>query len=478
MTKHIPMDHDTDTIAAIATPQGEGGISLIRISGGQAGEIARRIFKFSKERKSLESHRIYHGRVISPANGEEIDEALLLYFAQGKSYTGEETVEISCHGGPLVARRVLESALLAGARPAGPGEFSRRAYLNGRIDLSQAEAIADLISASSDRELKNALQQLNGALGEAVKRCADKLTELIAEVESRIDFPEEEDISALPVERIKKEIDAILKEIKELSDSYREGKVLREGYRVVIVGKPNVGKSSLLNRLLGADRAIVTDEAGTTRDIIEERIVLGGLPFILTDTAGLRARYTQEKLAKPEEIGIQRTQAQLEAMRAEPSGGLLLVILDSSQALDEEDKVVLKEAESAPHILIFNKSDLPQKLDPSALPHPFREEKAIKISALKGTGLKELIEALKQKRLSSSEKVKSEGYVVTSARHKSALDECANSLENALAVLENQSLELIALELRLAREALNEIVGKALPDDILDIIFSRFCIGK
>jgi tRNA modification GTPase len=310
-----------------------------------------------------------------------------------------------------------------------------------------------------------------------VKRSADKLTELIAEVESRIDFPEEEDISTLPVERIKKEIDAILKEIKELSDSYREGKVLREGYRVVIVGKPNVGKSSLLNRLLGADRAIVTDEPGTTRDIIEERIVLGGLPFILTDTAGLRARY-QEKLAKPEEIGIQRTQAQLEAMRAEPAGGLLLVMLDSSQELTDEDKFVLKEAESAPHILIFNKSDLPQKLDTSALPHPFREEKPIKISALKGTGLKELIEALKQKRLSSSAKVKSEGYVVTSARHKSALDECASSLENALAVLENQPLEIIALELRLAREALNEIVGKALPDDILDIIFSRFCIGK
>lgn len=472
------MNYVTDTIVAIATPQGEGGIALIRISGNQAGEIATRIFKFSAPPKVLESHRIYHGRVVNPDTGEDIDEALLLYFAHGKSYTGEETAEITCHGGPLVARRALESAISAGARPAGPGEFSRRAYLNGRIDLSQAEAVADLISASSDRELKNALQQLNGVMREAVKRSTYKLNALIAEVESRIDFTEEDDISALPVERIRKDIEEILKEVRELSESYREGRVLREGYRVVIVGKPNVGKSSLLNRLLGADRAIVTDEPGTTRDIIEERVVLGGIPFILTDTAGLRVRDVQEKLATPEKIGIQKTQIWLETMRADPSGGLLLVMLDSSQELMEEDILVLQEVESASHILVLNKSDLPQKLDTSALPLPFREEKPIRISALKGTGLKDLIEAVKQERLSASCKVKSEGYVVTNARHKFALDACAESLENTLSMLENHPLEIIALELRLAREALDEISGKAIPDDILDIIFSRFCIGK
>lgn len=481
------MRPDSDTIAAIATPPGEGGIAVVRIAGPDAGKIGMALFRpmIGGTPRSFESHRIYHGRIHDTRTGEALDEVLLLYFAPGKSYTGEETVEISCHGGPFVARRILEAALSSGARPAGPGEFTRRAFLAGRIDLAQAEAVADLIAASSDRELINARRQLDGALSDMVSAEASTLNEALAEVESRIDFPDEEDISALPVGRLRDLLGKVLKNLRNLSETYREGRVLREGYRVVIVGRANVGKSSLLNRLLGADRAIVTPEPGTTRDVIEERVILRGVPFILTDTAGLRNAGADPRVRPsiPEELGIRRAFAEVDARCADPGGGLLLVVLDSSEPLTDDDIRALDAAREAPHIIALNKSDLPRAIDPAKLPEPFRHEKYIAISALKGSGMGDLMDALVARRtggVGADPRVRptSEGYLLTSARHKAAVDRAVESLDNALDILETQSPEIVALELRLAREALNEIAGAAMPDDILDIIFSRFCIGK
>ena len=513
------MHSEADTIAAIATPPGEGGIAVVRISGPVAGEIARKMFRTMKGEAApgFESHRAYHGRIIDPASGQALDDVLLLYFASGRSYTGDETVEVSCHGGPFVARRILEAAFSIGARPAGPGEFTKRAFLAGRIDLAQAEAVADLIAASSDRELINARMQLDGALSGLVSAEALSLSEALAEIESRIDFPDEEDIAALPIGRLRNLLSSALKNLGNLSETYREGRVLREGYRVVIVGRTNVGKSSLLNRLLGADRAIVTAEPGTTRDVIEERVILRGSPFILTDTAGLRNTFmvTQlaaqsdkgfkplvwkpditsvrphrdEPLQSPEELGIRRAFAEVDARLADPGGGLLLVVLDASEPLTEDDFRVLDAASEAPHIVALNKADIPRALNIEQLPEPFRHEKHIAISALKGSGMADLIGALVERRTGglvgadlracpSGVRPTSEGYLLTNARHKAAVDRSIEAIGRALDILETQPPEILALEVRLAREALDEIAGAAMPEDILDIIFSRFCIGK
>jgi len=476
------MENQSDTIAAIATPAGEGGIAVVRVSGPQAGEIARAVWRRinGEACPPLESHRIYHGRVVDPygrrrPHGEIIDEALLLYFARGHSYTGEETIEINCHGGPFIARRVIEAVLTAGARPAGPGEFTRRAFLAGRLDLAQAEAVADLIAASSDRELANARLQLNGELSRRVATVADKLTEALAEIESRIDFPEEEDIGALPAERIGKLFRESNGELLGLAESYREGRVLREGYRLTLVGRPNVGKSSLLNRLLGAERAIVTEEAGTTRDVIEERVVWRGMHFLLVDTAGVRPA----RPGSPEEVATERSRERVDIHAADPTGGVLLVMLDISEPLTQDDLDVLNIANEAPHILIFNKCDLLQKFDRPDLPEYWRNEEPAVISALTGEGIPKLLEAIITRRSGGSSGAKSEGYLLSSARHYAAVKKSLEALDRATAAFdEAQPHEIIALEVRLAREALDEIAGTAGVEDILEMIFSRFCIGK
>jgi len=471
------MNDHSDTIAAIATPPGEGGIAVVRVSGPQAGDVARAVWRGINGEgcPPLESHRVYHGHVVEPQTGEIIDESLLLYFASGRSYTGEETIEINCHGGPFVARRVLEAVLAAGARPAGPGEFTRRAFLAGRLDLVQAEAVVDLIAASSDRELANARLQLEGALSGRLGDVADKLTQALAEIESRIDFTEEEDIGALPADLLKELLGAAMLELAELADGYKEGRVLREGYRLTLVGRPNVGKSSLLNRLLGAARAIVTPEAGTTRDVIEERVVWRGTPFLLVDTAGVRPA----KPGSPEELAAERSRGRARTHATDPAGGVLLVLLDISEPPTRDDLEVLGIAYDAPHVLIFNKCDLPQALKRSELPEYWRNEEPLLVSALTGEGIPALIEAVINRRFDGSRAARSEGYLLSSARHYAAVKRSLEALERATAALdEGRPHEIIALEVRLAREALDEIVGASGVEEVLDIIFSRFCIGK
>jgi len=471
------MDNQSDTIAAIATPAGEGGIAVIRVSGSKAGDIARAVWRRMNrdDCPPLETHRVYHGHVINPETNAVIDECLLIYFEEGRSYTGDEVIEINCHGGPFVARRVLEAVLAAGARPAGPGEFTRRAFLAGRLDLAQAEAVADLIAASSDRELANARMQLEGALSRQVGEVAERLTETLAEIESRIDFPEEEDIGALPTERLKELLGASHQKLTGLAEGFKEGRVLREGYRLTIVGRPNVGKSSLLNRLLGVDRAIVTAEAGTTRDVIEERVVWRGMPFLLVDTAGVR----NARVGSPEYMAAEKSRERARYHAADPSGGVLLVVLDASEPLADEDIEVLDMAREAPHLLIFNKCDLRGRIEPSKLPGPWRKEKAIHVSALTGEGMKSLVDAVARRREEGGLAAKSEGYLLSSARHYAAVKRAIEAVNLATAALnEGRPHEIIALEVRLAREALDGIVGAAGVEDVLDIIFSRFCIGK
>ncbi len=471
------MDSDADTIAAVATPPGEGGVAKVRISGPQAGNIARKIWQKpgGQAPSEFETHRAYYGHVLAPDSGEVIDDVILLYFATGKSYTGDEVVEIDCHGGPFISRRVLEAALAWGARPAGPGEFTRRAFLAGKMDLAQAEAVADLIAASGDRELANARMQLEGALSGKVNKAAGNLTEALAEVESRIDFPDEEDISALPVEKLKGLLNSSKGELDELASGYREGRVLKEGYRLILVGRPNVGKSSLLNCLLGADRAIVTQEPGATRDIIEERVVWKGVPFLLVDTAGIR----YAPLGSPEQLAAELSRGRAESIASDPAGGVLLTMLDVSENLQDEDLEVLELARKAPHLLIFNKCDLEQKFERADLPEPWRDEKALHISALTGEGIPELVERLIEFRSQTGGLSKSEGYLASSARHYASVKRSLEALERALTTVEEgQPHEIIALELRLARAALNEIIGAAGVEDVLDIIFSRFCVGK
>jgi len=471
------MNIDTDTIAAIATPFGEGGVAKVRISGPDAGKIARKIWRRpgGESPPDFETHRVYYGRVADPGSGEVIDDAVLLYFAPGRSYTGEEVVEIDCHGGPFVSRRVLEAALTAGARPAGPGEFTRRAFLAGRMDLAQAEAVADLIAASGDRELANARMQLDGALSVRVGGVAERLTEALAEVESRIDFPDEDDIGALPVEKLKGLLTSSKEELEKLASGYREGRVLKEGYRLVLVGRPNVGKSSLLNRLLGADRAIVTQEPGTTRDVIEERVVWKGAPFLLVDTAGIR----RAAPGSPEQLAAELSRGRAESIASDPAGGVLLTVLDVSESLKDEDVEVLNLARNAPHLLILNKCDLDQKIGPADLPRPWAKENPVRLSALTGKGVPELVERVAAMRSAAGGGLKSEGYLVSSARHYASVRRSLEATERALAAVdEGRPHEIVALELRLAREALDEIVGAAGAEDVLDIIFSRFCVGK
>jgi tRNA modification GTPase len=317
--------------------------------------------------------------------------------------------------------------------------------------------------------------QLEGAFSRQIEEIALRLTESLAEVESRIDFPEEEDIGALPVERLEEFLGESARKLADLAESFHEGRVLREGYRLTIVGRPNVGKSSILNRLLGVDRAIVTPEAGTTRDVIEERVVWRGMPFLLVDTAGVRPA----RPGSPEHLGAEKSRERARYHAADPSGGVLLVILDVSEPITEEDMEVLNIARDAPHLLIFNKCDLVNYLDRAKLPESWRSEEPIYISALTGKGMSALVDAVVHRRAEGSGAARSEGYLLSSVRHYAAVKRALEAVDRTMAAInENRPHEIIALELRLAREALDEITGTFAVEDVLDIIFSRFCIGK
>jgi tRNA modification GTPase len=456
-----------DTIAAISTPLGEGGIGIVRISGKGSVKIAENIFKGEKPVSQLPSHRVNYGEIVNCESGEAVDEVLLTLFLAPKSYTAEDLVEISCHGGQLVLTRVLEQALRCGARLAEPGEFTLRAFINGRIDLSQAEAVAEVIRAKTDLGLKLALRQLKGDLSKRINSYRDKLMDILARLEVEIDFSEEE-VEPLDRDKVIQEIESIEGDLEGLLATYDEGKILREGLNVVIVGKPNVGKSSLLNALLKEDRAIVTPIPGTTRDVISEYANFKGIPVRLVDTAGYRISKDTIELE-----GIKRTKIEMS------EADLLLLVVDTSSEIDQEDLDLKEQVGRSKYVLVFNKIDIAspdlisknqQRLQESAT--------TAKVSALKGDGLDKLKEMI----ASSSrhlQKDRTEGVILSSLRHKDALSRAKESLGLAKKSLERKmSPEFMALDVKAALDAIGEVVGKTVTDDILNKIFSEFCIGK
>lgn len=454
--------YQADTIAAVATPPGEGGVAVVRLSGSDARRIGSEIL--GREDDGWESHRLYYGRVRDPARGSVVDEVMFAFLQQPKSYTGEDTVEIHCHGGPHVVRQVLGLVLAHGARHAEPGEFTKRAFLNGRLDLTQAEAVLDLIRSRTDKAANVALGQMEGGLSQEVQNLREQLVDTLVQVEAAIDFPEEE-IELLQRTELARKVAGVVDRISALVDSYEWGRLIREGARVCIVGRPNVGKSSLMNALLGADRAIVTDTPGTTRDFIEETVNLSGLPVVLWDTAGLR-----EDTEGVERIGIDVTLQRL----AESQGCLL--VLDGSSPLTGEDRKVVERLRESEGLVVINKIDLRQRIDRAEVSELLPRLRQFEVSALTRQGLDELRTALHDCFLDSAAEPE---IVVTNVRHKAALDRARSSLvEVHRAMDDGLPPDIVAVDLQEARDSLEEIIGTVTNDDILDRIFSQFCIGK
>ena len=453
-----------DTVAAIATPLGEGGLAVIRISGPQALIVADRCFRpagqTSPKPSAAGSHTLHFGHIVS--GGRDIDEVLLAVMRAPHTYTCEEVVEITCHGGILPAKMVLDTVLECGARLAEPGEFTRRAFLNGRIDLAQAEAVADVIHSQTELALRAANEQLAGKLSQRINQLRDDMVEALAHIEAHIDFPEE-DIAPDTRDQLTTRLNGAVGFMDELLRTADEGQILRRGIRAAIIGQPNVGKSSLLNQLLGRDRAIVSPIPGTTRDTIEETANIRGLPVVFIDTAGLR-----EARDEIEAEGVRRSRQSL--LQAE----FILHIFDASEPVTDADRDYLAEFRSKKRLLILNKSDLPAQLQ---LPADLQSH-AIRVSCLTGEGIEALKDAIKE--LVWSGEIKAEMLqVMINSRHQDALNRARAATLRALATFRAEgTLELVALDLRIAVNAVGEIVGKTTTEDLLDMIFSQFCIGK
>lgn len=459
-----------DTIAAISTPLGEGGIGIVRLSGKDSVEITDRIFSSPKNKsiKDSKSHRIIYGYIRDPLTGNEIDEVLVTVMRSPYSYTKEDVVEINCHGGMIPLRKTLELVLKEGARLAEPGEFTKRAFINGRLDLSQAEAVLDLIRAKTDESRKIALEQLQGGLSEKIVALREKLTELCAYVETYIDFPED-DIEIASKQDMLESMKEIGKELQALLKTYDEARFFREGLSTAIIGRPNVGKSSLLNALLKKDRAIVTEIPGTTRDVIEEYLNINGLPLRIMDTAGIR---DVENIVEKE--GVKRSLQSIE------NADLIIAVFDRSDPLKDEDFEVIEKIKDKNAIIVMNKCDLPAAVAEDTISSRITHyaSRILQISATRGDGLEELKESIFDSCLKDW-KEEREGVVVTNIRHRTALENAEASLDRAMsALIEDQPLEILALELRDSLDRLGEIVGAVTTEDILNKIFNDFCIGK
>ncbi len=451
---------EQDTICAVSTPPGEGGIGIIRISGTEAIPIASRIFRPKKDAAGFgSSHTLRYGLVVDPATGETVDEALVSVMLAPATYTREDVVEINCHGGMMPLWRTMGLLVAAGARQADPGEFTKRAFLNGRIDLAQAEAVMDVIRARTVLAQQAANEQLRGGLSLAVSALRNRLVSIVASVEAAIDFPE--DVESPGVATLEGQVLRVLAMVEELLSSASFGRILREGCATAIVGRPNVGKSSLLNALLRQDRAIVTEVPGTTRDVLEEYLNISGVPLRILDTAGIRHSHDIV-----EQEGVRRSLAAIE------SADIVLLVLDGSQPLAPEDSRVLSSVAGKQVITVINKSDLPRKLEAMRLPAA-----QVMVSCRTGAGLAELRTAvtnLVQKGTAAHE----HGWAVNQ-RHRTALEQAKSSLQNALGTIRSGlSPEFVAVDLRAALDSLGLIIGATYTEDILERIFNDFCIGK
>ncbi len=462
------MNHLDDTIVAISTPIGEGGIGIVRLSGQDAIGIANKIFSSPKGKrlKDTKSHTVVYGFIVNPDSRERIDEVLVTVMRAPKTYTKEDVIEINCHGGMLPLHACIQLLLNEGARLAEPGEFTKRAFLNGRIDLSQAEAVIDLIRAKTGQAEKVALKQLEGRLSEKIKKIVDRLTDICAHIEAYIDFPEEE-IEIITKNEIIHSMQALRNELFTLSKGYDEGKFFREGVSAAIVGKPNVGKSSLLNVLLRKDRAIVTEIPGTTRDVIEDYFNINGLPLKIMDTAGIRET---PDLAEIE--GVKRS------LKAIKGADIVIAVFDASRPVDEADRELIERIKDKKAIAVINKSDIENPVF-SLRSLAFSLQPVVKVSALTSDGIDAFKSAIYNACISSDSSHDIESVLITNARHKQSIDNASESLKKAEETLnEKEPLEVAALFLRESLDSLGEITGAVTTEDILNKIFSEFCIGK
>ena len=467
------------TIAAVATPIGAGGIGIIKISGQNALQIALQIFqrshssisnpddKNSADISSFRSHHLYHGYIVDPENEQLVDEVLLVVMLAPHSYTREDVVEIQAHSGPVVLRSILDLVLGYGAVIAGPGEFTKRAYINGRIDLTQAEAVIDIINARTNKSLEIAASLIKGEMQLCIERISDYLFNFLAEINAAIDFPEDVE-ETINVDRITDVLqNNIINTIKELIEQYDNGHILRDGIKLVIVGKPNVGKSSLMNSLVKKERSIVTALPGTTRDLIEESFSLSGMPIIIADTAGLHD--TDDPV---EAIGINKAKDYIDC------SDLILFIIDGGSILTHEDHEIFKMINTRNSILVINKSDLFSDRHKVNTPDNWRKMPGVEISALYNRGLDELKDLI-IKILYGENGFDPRTVIIPNLRHKLILDRCLVSLCSAVDGLNRESpLELIAIDVNEALDLLGEITGSSANNDVIDKIFNKFCIGK
>lgn len=462
------MGMDFDTIAAISTPPGEGGIGIVRISGDEAIEIADKLYSMGK--KSLadqDTHTIHYGKIVHPKTGDIVDEVMVSVMRAPKTYTREDVVEINSHGGILVVNKVLQVVLNNGARLAEPGEFTKRAFLNGRIDLSQAEAVMDMIRAKTDRAMHVAVDQLDGQMARLIRDLRQKILDTLAQVEVNIDYPEYDDVEEMTSQLLEDKAREVKADIQKLLETAQQGKILREGLATAIIGRPNVGKSSLLNTLLRQDKAIVTDVAGTTRDVIEEYVNVKGVPLKLIDTAGIRE--TDDEVEK---IGVDRSRQAIQ------QADLILLVFNQSEKLTAEDEALIEATKGQNRIILLNKTDLDQQLNVDKLSQLIANDPIVSTSMMTQAGMNELQDKIAELFFSGQTGERDATYV-SNTRHIALLEEAEDALSEVLnGIALDMPVDLVQIDMRRAWDLLGEITGDSVQDELITKLFSQFCLGK
>lgn len=462
------MSLEFETIAAISTPPGEGAIGIVRLSGDEALEIADRVYRSgTKKLINQKSHTLHYGHIENPKTGKTVDEVMVSVMRAPKTFTREDVVEINCHGGITSVNQVLQVVLQFGARLAEPGEFTKRAFLNGRIDLSQAEAVMDLIRAKTDRAMHVALQQLDGNLSTLIRNLRSDILDTLAQVEVNIDYPEYDDVETLTSQLLVEKAKLVKAQIQQLLQTASQGKILREGLATAIIGRPNVGKSSLLNFLLQEEKAIVTEVAGTTRDIIEEYVNVRGVPLKLVDTAGIRE--TEDIV---ERIGVEKSRQAL------ANSDLVLLVFNQNEKLTEEDRLLIKATDQNHRIVILNKMDLPNKLDLTKLEELVNPDSIVKTSILTKSGIDKLEEKIAYLFFAGQTGEKDATYV-SNVRHIALLNDAESALDDVITGIESgMPVDLVQIDMTRSWELLGEITGDSVQDELLTQLFSQFCLGK